>query len=334
MTTDPRCTTIPADSARAPSRREVLALGGAALSHLWMLSFLRARPASGSEPAIERAWGRIEPLSDGVWAVVSTPFAADDWTTICNGGIVAGTDRVLMIEAFARDEGARAVAAAARELTGRWPTDVVVTHFHADHVGGLAGLVDGGRAPRLWLTEKTRELVRDEDRRREIPEAGPRAEMLDAATLLVAEGRAELDLGGLEVEIASRSGHTPSDVTVKVASASALFAGDLVWNGLFPNYRDALPRRLSRAVEALRSESVDTFVSGHGPASDRKAFELYATVIEDLGVAARRAIERGIPAKEAAAAYELPPAAADWVLFNPAYFEVAIGAWMREAGSG
>jgi glyoxylase-like metal-dependent hydrolase (beta-lactamase superfamily II) len=265
--------------------------------------------------------------------VISTPFDSDDWTTICNGGIVAGSDRVLMIESFARVEGARAVAEAARELSGRWPTDVLVTHFHADHVGGLSGLADEGRTPRLWMTEKTRELVRDEDGRREVPAAESRAAILEAATILESDGRSELDLGGLEVEVASRSGHTPSDVTVKVGSAGVLFAGDLVWNGLFPNYRDALPSRLSRTVEELGSESVRTFVSGHGPTADRAAFDLYAAVVDDLGAAARRAIESGIPAMEAAAAYELPAAAADWILFNPAYFEVAIGAWMREAGA-
>ena len=46
-------------------------------------------PVDASEP-----WGRLERISEGIWALVSTPL--EDRTTLCNGGIVAGRAGVVV----------------------------------------------------------------------------------------------------------------------------------------------------------------------------------------------------------------------------------------------
>ena len=52
-------------------------------------------------------WGCIEKIAGGIWALVSTPFGKDgDFTTVCNGGFVAGDDRVRAIESFMSPKGA------------------------------------------------------------------------------------------------------------------------------------------------------------------------------------------------------------------------------------
>ena len=79
--------------------------------------------ATRPEVVAEEPWGRIAKLADKVWGVVSTPLESSDWTTGCNGGLVAGTKRVLAIDSFLRPQGAAWVASNARELTGRRPTD-------------------------------------------------------------------------------------------------------------------------------------------------------------------------------------------------------------------
>lgn len=54
------------------------------------------------------------------------------------------------------------------------------------------------------------------------------------------------------------------------------------------------------------------------------------SLLDDVEAAARRALEAGQTAAEAGAVYRLPADMGDWTLFNPGYFERAIGAWMRE----
>jgi len=130
--------------------------------------------------------------------------------------------------------------------------------------------------------------------------------------------------------VVPRRGHTDSDLTVQVYGPDLVFSGDLIWNGMFPNYVDAVPSRLSGAVRMLRAMDAETYIPGHGSLADRTDLDRYIDLLDDVEAAARRAMERGMSAEAAGAAYQLPPSMGDWILFNPQYFERAIGAWMRD----
>ncbi len=287
------------------------------------------RAATGPVVVAEESWGRIVELADGIWAVVSTPLASDDWTTGSNGGLVAGSDRVLAIESFVRPEGARWLAEHARKLTGRRPTDVVVTHFHGDHANGLEGYADE-TSPRIWMTRTTRDLIREADTGREQPPSTARTALLEGASLIDEARGAELDLGGRAVGLVPRRGHTLSDTSIEIDEPSVVFCGDLVWNGLFPNYRDTEASAFSDAIRALRRRRSTTYVPGHGALASGSDVDNLLALIESVGIAARQAHARGIPYAAAAARFHLPDATADWQLFNPKYFEVAFKAWYRE----
>ncbi len=280
-----------------------------------------AAPRESGRIVAQEPWGRLERLGDGVWGLVSTPLTGDR-TTLCNGGIVAGRSGTLIIEAFATDTGAEWMAAQARALTGRAPTHVVVTHFHADHAAGLRGVVTGADVV-LHLTGTTNELVRTRNQ-------DPPAALLDRARRIPADRVTRLDLGGRTASISPADGHTASDVSIRVSDPDVVFCGDLVWNGMFPNYVDATPSRLSRSVRSLQAARAATYVPGHGGIASPRELDAYLDLLDDVENAARRAITAGRTAEEAGAAYRLPASLADWTLFNPRYFERAIGAWMRE----
>jgi glyoxylase-like metal-dependent hydrolase (beta-lactamase superfamily II) len=276
-------------------------------------------------PVVAReAWGRLEKVADGVWALVSTPLEGDR-TTLCNGGIVAGRAGVLVVEAFGSDAGARWMAEQARTLTGRTPTHVVVTHYHGDHTAGLRGSFETADVT-LLTTRVTRSLTLD--RNQNAPAA-----LLEGAQVLDDRRPTEIDLGGRSVIAVPRRGHTDSDVSLEVSDPSVVFCGDLVWNGMFPNYMDAVPSRLSLNVRMLRSLGASTYVPGHGVLAGSADVERYLALLDDVEAAARRAMERGMSAQDAAADYRVPAALGEWVLFNPRYFETALGAWMKEEGS-
>lgn len=268
-------------------------------------------------------WGRIEEIADGVWALVSTPLDGDR-TTLCNGGIISGRSGVLVVEAFGTDAGSTWMGEQAKRLTGRAPTHVVVTHYHGDHTSGLRGALPSVDV-RLLSTDVTRRLVLD--RNQDPPEA-----LLDGATLLDARRPSEIDLGGRSVLIVPRDGHTDSDVSLEISDPSVVFCGDLLWNRMFPNYVDAIPSRLSANVGLLRALDATTYVPGHGPLADAAELDRYRSLLDDVEAASRRAIERGMSAEDAGAAYRIPAKLGEWTLFSPAYFSRAIGAWMKELG--
>jgi glyoxylase-like metal-dependent hydrolase (beta-lactamase superfamily II) len=318
-------------AASSLSRRRFLSLSAAGSAGL-ALGLPRLARGVETTLAVEEPWAGFATLGEGIWAVASTPVESGDWRTGCNGGLVAGSERVLAIESFASTEGAAWVASQAAELTGHRPTDLLVTHFHGDHTSGLAGFAAMGEAPRLWLTEKTRALIRESDAQRDAPDDPARVLMLEEAILLAEDGPTELELGGRAVRFVPRRGHTPSDVTVELDEPSLVFFGDLLWNGIFPNYRDTIPTPFAASVRSTRRERQTTYVPGHGVLADDRAVGLLLVLIDSVEAAARAAFEKGIPAAEAAAGYALPAEVSDWILFNPRYPEVAIGAWLEELG--
>lgn len=314
------------------SRRQLLEAGlwtglwAAAGGRVWSQT---GRPA-GTLVAKE-SWGELVELSPGIWAMVSTPLASNDWTTGANGGLIAGRERVLAIDSFVRPAGARWLVEQARQLTGRPPSDIVLTHFHGDHANGLEGYLTDP-APRVWMTRTTLDLVRQADAEGEQPAGAERLAMLEGVGPIDESKVLELDLGGRSATVQPRRGHTPSDVTVEIAEPSIVFGGDLVWNGFFPNYRDTLASAFTDAIRALRRQRPTTYVPGHGALADGAAVDALLDLVEQVGDAAQAAHASGVPLTDAAASFALPATASDWVLFNPKYFEVAFKAWYAELG--
>ena len=72
-------------------------------------------------------------------------------------------------------------------------------------------------------------------------------------------------------------------------------------------------------------------MTGHGGIAQARDFrEAFTSLLGQVERAARAGREAGKTPKEAAEAFALPPAAAEWQSFSPNYPETAITAWYRE----
>jgi glyoxylase-like metal-dependent hydrolase (beta-lactamase superfamily II) len=291
----------------------------------------------------QESFGRLESIGEGLWALISTPLEGD-YTTVCNGGIIAGRESVLVVEAFQTPEGAGWIAEKTREFTGRWPTHVLVTHYHGDHSNGVDGFLAGpesgvgpnGRGstaegPLIHATPTTQQLKREGFTQ---DTSGSLRDLWADVVLLSEDTPDALDLGGRIVTFVPRKGHTPSDVTVDLPEDGVTWCGDLVWNGMFPNYMDAIPSRLSRAVRAIQADARDLYVPGHGPLADAQDFVRYVAVIDGLEETARLARREGWTSEEAGTRHRIPESLGEWTLFNPTYYQRAVEAWMTEWEGG
>jgi len=299
------------------------ALAPAAMRRLW------AQQPTGPLVAVE-PFGRLEQVAEGIWALISTPLTGDR-TTLSNGGLIAGRSGVLAIEGFMTPQGAGWLAAQSRALTGRWPTHVVVTHYHADHANGVAGYREGSNAPQLHVTGETAGLVLGAMPPTPLAADEARREAL-AQSIALGAATTELDLGGRRVRIVRRRGHTASDVSIEVDDPAVIFAGDLLWNGMFPNYVDAIPTALAESVRAVRRTGATAFVPGHGNVATDADVARYVGMLEEVERLARSAHARGVPPAAAAAGFVLPPSLGEWFLFSPAFPQRAFEAWGRELG--
>jgi glyoxylase-like metal-dependent hydrolase (beta-lactamase superfamily II) len=314
------------------TRREFLAQSSSCAAHLALAAIampsarrlLWARNAFGRVVASE-PFGNLEMVSDGVWALVSTPLSGDR-TTVSNGGIIAGRNAVLAIEGFNQPQGAVWLAGKARELTGRWPTHIVLTHYHADHANGVAGYLTEADRPSIRSTERTRELVVTRNQ----PVDGARVAALKDALVLSAADTTQLDVGGRVVRIVPRSGHTDSDLSLELEDPSVVFCGDLFWNAMFPNFVDAVPTKLASAVRALRRTRDTVYIPGHGAIGRATEYDRYVSMLDEVERAARKAHANGVSAADAGASFVLPPSLGEWALFNKVFYQRAFEAWYKE----
>ncbi|HEX9691610.1 MAG TPA: MBL fold metallo-hydrolase [Gemmatimonadales bacterium] len=314
------------------SRRRFIETSATCASHLAMVGMVARRRGwawrqAGSVVASE-AFGVLQRVAEGVWALVSTPFEGDR-TTLANGGIIAGREAVLAIEGFYQPAGARWLAERAVELTGRRPTVVLLTHYHSDHVNGVAGYHDVPAHPAVRTTAVTRAAVLD----RNTPPDAARDAALTDARLLPPDTSTTLDLGDRHVTVTPFAGHTDSDLIVELEDPNVVFCGDLYWNAIFPNYVDAKPAQLAASVAALKRARETQYVPGHGGVSGADGLASYVSVLEAVEDAARRAHGAGLTAEEARERFALPASLGAWTLFSPAFFPRAFNAWYRELGT-
>ena len=273
-------------------------------------------------------FGTLEKINDGVWAVISRPLEGDR-TTLANGGLIAGKNAVLAVEGFNQPAGAQWLAAKSFELTGMRPTHVVLTHHHGDHANGIAGFQAGGASCAVHSTAITRDIVLGRDAKATDP-APARAAALNGALLLSSTDATTVDLGGRTVRIVPRGGHTQSDVTVELDDPSIVFCGDLVWNGMFPNYVDTTPSKFVGAVRGLKRAKETIYVPGHGALAKAREIDRYIAVLNDVEAAARKSYAAGVSADEIGKTFMLPESLGPWALFSNIFYPRAFEAWYKE----
>ena len=103
-----------------------------------------------------------------------------------------------------------------------------------------------------------------------------------------------IDLGNRQIGLVSLRGHTRSDLALVDEDAGITFAGDLLWNGMFPNFVDATPSQLLVSITRLASRSGDAFVPGHGAMVDGVGLRRYMNLLTDLESAARTGHAAGL----------------------------------------
>ncbi len=333
----------------ACSRRAFLGVGcGAYVALALAGASPLARRAFGAVPGHDlvrtEPFARVVKVADGVWAVISTPFDASkpDMRTVANAGVIAGREGVMVIEGLNTVEGGAWLSDLARELTGRRPTHVALTHYHADHSAGLAGHLGGANPPVIVGTATTRQML--VERSAKMPETPAGAErkpgpvstariVLPDSVIVDDSAPTAVDLGGRIVRLTPHAGHSPSDLTVEIDEPRVLWTGDLVFNGIFPYYGDAVPSKLGRVCGSILRDPDTLYIPGHGSPADAAALKPYLGMLEDVERAARDAFAKGDPAAEAWKGYEIPASLGEWYKFRPNVYQFAFEAWERELKS-
>ncbi len=316
-----------------------------------LLAPVLAKRAYGREALGEtlgsRPFGRIEKISDDVYALVSTPFTKDgksgDLATHSNGGLIVGKKSILAIDSYRTPAGATFMADSCLKITGRLPTHIVNTHFHFDHLGGTRGFIQKGANPEVIMTQTTRKLAFDTYLKTLPDQTNPNISisalnnwggyLTDASQIITDESKPlKLDLGGRTVTITPMSGHTNSDLIVTDDSTGTIFAGDLIWDGIFPNFMSSSPSQWTQSVKEILNSSSKIIVPGHGNIQQIKSdsTQAHLNLLAEIETHARASFVKGDSVDAAAKSFDLPTSLKHYKYFRTGFHELAMDAWQRE----
>jgi len=134
-----------------------------------------------------------------------------------------GSDRALVVDPGEEEER---ILGAIEEL-GIKVEAILLTHTHFDHVGAVAPVAKATGAP-VYCPEIEVPVLADIMAFVPWPGFGP-YESYDADETV--SGGERLELAGLEIDVLFTPGHSPGHVTYSLPDGSALFSGDVLFQG-------------------------------------------------------------------------------------------------------
>jgi glyoxylase-like metal-dependent hydrolase (beta-lactamase superfamily II) len=317
-----------------------------ALAKLIPLPALAAELASDSRvsaiPLVDKGFASVRKVGNGLYATISD--SSKGFTTICNGGFLAGKDAALLIEGFTTPAGASFQMEALRMVSQVPVKGALDTHYHFDHSMGNAFY--GVNGVPLWAHAATAKRIFDnyapfqgadkdaalgpfEKRVKDAKSDTERAHAqgdLSAVTGLFQIANSSvlglpnhpldpaklpmtIDLGGLIAIVESHPGHSGTDLIIRAPDQNVVYTGDLLFNNWYPVCFDE-KATISGWRETLKKFAAfdkDTlFVPGHGQLCGLEGIAVIREVFDDIAGQAEKMYKAGVPAEEAQHRYVVP----------------------------
>lgn len=210
-------------------------------------------------------------VADQIFVAVAEPAGV----TI---GVVAGPRGCLVIDTGSSPAQGAAIRSAAEATTGKPVVAAVVTHWHYDHLFGLAAFADlpsyGHQSVSAWLGRP--------EAAQAAAELGVAVADLAAPSITLALAKV-IDVGGRRVEVLHFGpAHTDGDLVVYVPDADVVFAGDLVESAGPPSFGpDCRLREWPIALDGIlgMTREASRILPGHGQEMNRvEVFEQRARI--------------------------------------------------------
>jgi glyoxylase-like metal-dependent hydrolase (beta-lactamase superfamily II) len=225
---------------------------------------------------------------------------------ISNAGFVITPESVVVIDALGSPKLAERLTTEIRKLTPLPISNVILTHYHADHIYGLqyfkalGAHITAHEAAKEYIQSDTARLRLQASRTDLAPWIDDKTRLVMADTWI--NGPTTLKIGGMVFELDHVGpSHTPEDLTIFVPSEKVLFAGDLFFNGRLPFVGKANSSQWIQSLERMLAHDANSVVPGHGAASTdpKKDIGVTRDYLKFLRSSMGQAVQDFVPFEEA-----------------------------------
>ncbi|GLF86923.1 MULTISPECIES: MBL fold metallo-hydrolase [Bacillus] len=219
----------------------------------------------------------IKKIGQSFWYI--TPVSLTDRPIL---GMVAGTNKTLMIDAGNSEDHANYFIQRTLKHENTKPDLVVLTHWHWDHIFGLPALSDSVSiasaktrkemeklVPFSWSDEAIDERVR-EGTEIEFCAKAIKEEYQDHRDIQVVlpdvtfDQRMEIDLGGVTCVVQHVGGdHAADSAIVYVKEEKILFLGDCIYPKMYAERVHYTVKEILRLLDELEAFDADTYIPSH-----------------------------------------------------------------------
>jgi glyoxylase-like metal-dependent hydrolase (beta-lactamase superfamily II) len=293
-------------------------------------------------PIVDKGFASVRKIGNGLYATISDPSKGN--TTLCNGGFLAGKDAALLIEGFETPAGASFQMDALRMVSQVPVKGALDTHYHFDH--SMGNSFYGANSVGIWAHAAAAKRIVDnygplqgadkeavlepfekrlKDAKSEIERQHAQSDLnaitgvfqIANASILAlpnhpidpAKSPMTMDLGGLSAVIESHTGHSGTDMIVRVPEQNVVYTGDLLFSGWYPVCFDekATISGWRATLAKFAAFGKDTlFVPGHGQICGQEGIASIREVFDDIAGQAEKMYKAGVPVEEAAHRYVVP----------------------------
>ena len=219
-----------------------------------------------------------------------------------NVGVLVTNEGVVVVDTMTFVRQGQSILERIRDLTDQRVMAILNTHYHLDHTHGNPAFPPTD----VIATRRTLEHLRTRDA--DFWRDSPARELLPNR---VFDTTQEIAIGGKTIRLLHPGrGHTDGDLVVLFVEDRVLHAGDLLFNGFYPNIdleAGGSVREWGPSMERVLALDFDTVIPGHGPVTDREGFRRFQAFMTTLWTQTSRIAERGGSLDEALREVDLAP---------------------------